>query len=165
MSEEVTHPFQHNSFRMAICEHHYFLNTFRYVANPKKIKTRHINVGLIQNYCRVCNTELVEVPIIQLTRRGNLKGIKTLLGRRADPNIPSKLVDYFSPEGNFEVLTTALHLAFEKQELHIALWLMRAGARIDVKDALHKTPLDWFQYDGSPEARAIILFLIQHVFR
>ncbi len=94
-------------------------------------------------------------------RQGDFQAIENLLGRGADPNLPSKLVSYFSLDGSFEILTTALRLAFENRELHIALWLLRIGARIDVVDALHKTTLNWFQHDDSQTAQAIIIFLVQ----
>ena len=115
-----------------------------------------------QNYCRLCNTDLEEVPLILFMRQSDFKGMKNLLGRGANPNLPSKLVDYFSLDGSYEILTTAMHLAFERRELHIALWLLKVGARIDVVDAFYKTPLDWFQYDSSQTAQAIIIFLVQN---
>ncbi len=70
-----------------------------------------------------------------------------------------------APEGSYEIFTTALHLDIEKHDLHIALWLMKAGARINVEDVLHKTLSDWFQYDGSQTTPAIIIFLIWHSFQ
>ena len=97
---------------------------------------------------------------MRLIRQGSMEEAMTILKGGANPNLPSKLVDIFSPDGDFEVVTTPLHMAVESGELCLALHLLEAGARIDVVDIFGKMPLDYFVYNNNRAAQAVVIFLV-----
>ncbi len=161
---EGPNPFNHAhpKEQVIFCDHYWFLEHAEHSLRVSSIPDDKINVCVKRNFCQLCYTELHEPPLMIEVRRGNVEGVRELLNRGANPNRPSRLIDTCAERFNpheFTVLSRPLHEAFKCKQLVIALLLLNNGASMDILDGFEKTPLHWFNYDGSVHAELITLQL------
>ena len=154
---EGPNPFNHAhpKAQVIFCDHFWFLQQAEDGLTISSIPDDQINLCVERNFCRLCYTELHEPPLTIEVRRGNFEGVRQLLKWGANPNCPSRLINTCAEKFNpreFMVLTRPLHIAFRCKELAIALLLLNNGASMDILDGFEKTPLHWFEYDGSVHA-------------